>query len=193
MKNLPLLDLTDPRTKTLPGFPAAWSGTGPDDSEYRYVLWWLTGHGDPRNFMTAIGCNPSTATVDKTDPTVTRWIHWARSWGFGAVAVLNRKAYRTSQPAALKRATDPAGPENMHWLLTIGRNAKFALACWGNIGVDDDKAFQAAWDAAGCPPLHCLSTTAGGAPAHPLARGRNRIPDDITPRLWHAPNIGGPL
>ncbi len=168
----------------LPGYPAAWSGTGPDDSHYRYVLWWLTGQGDPARYMVAIGCNPSTATETKTDPTVARWIRWARLWGFGAVAVLNRFAFRTPHPSVMRAAVDPVGPENPDWIVQVGRRASFALASWGNIGAGDDDAFAAAWTAAGCPPLHCLGITGSGAPIHPLARGKNRVPDDVVPTLW---------
>lgn len=34
------------------------------------------------------------------------------------------------------------------------------------------------------PNWHCLGTTADGSPIHPLARGRNRIPDDAVLKMW---------
>lgn len=34
------------------------------------------------------------------------------------------------------------------------------------------------------PNWHCLGTTADGSPIHPLARGRNRIPDHATLKMW---------
>lgn len=182
----PLLDWNDLSIKTLPGFPAVWSGAGPKDSLYRYVLWWITGVGDPLNFMAAIGCNPSTATELKTDPTVLRWIRWARQWGFEAVAVLNRYALRSTDPRAILTAVDPEGPANLEWVLRVGREAKFALASWGDIGAREDDKFQCVWDAAGCPPFHCVATTASGAPRHPLARGKHRIPDQAKPVAWRA-------
>lgn len=36
------------------------------------------------------------------------------------------------------------------------------------------------------PTWHCLGKTASGAPIHPLARGRNRVPDDAKLRIWKA-------
>lgn len=30
----------------------------------------------------------------------------------------------------------------------------------------------------------CIGKTKGGAPIHPLARGRHRVPDDAKPRIW---------
>lgn len=110
----------------------------------------------------------------------------ARAWGFGAVAVVNRYAYRTPDPAVMRRAADPVGPDNWEWIFRVGRGSAFALACWGDIGAGDDAVFQAAWEAAGCPPLHCLALTVSGAPRHPMARGRSRIPDDVTPQPWRA-------
>lgn len=38
--------------------------------------------------------------------------------------------------------------------------------------------------AKGLPPLHCLGTTMTGAPIHPLARGKHRVPDDVQRRPW---------
>lgn len=34
------------------------------------------------------------------------------------------------------------------------------------------------------PNWHCLGTTADGSPIHPLARGRNRVPDDAKLKIW---------
>lgn len=34
------------------------------------------------------------------------------------------------------------------------------------------------------PTWHCLGKTASGAPIHPLARGRNRVPDDAKLKVW---------
>jgi Protein of unknown function (DUF1643) len=34
------------------------------------------------------------------------------------------------------------------------------------------------------PDWYCIGKTASGAPIHPLARGRNRIPDDAALKIW---------
>lgn len=34
------------------------------------------------------------------------------------------------------------------------------------------------------PTWHCLGKTADGSPIHPLARGRNRVPDDAKLKIW---------
>lgn len=58
---------------------------------YRYTLWrqW-DPHGPVINF---IMLNPSTADAMQDDPTVTRCIHYAQQWGFGALMVTNIFAY----------------------------------------------------------------------------------------------------
>lgn len=37
------------------------------------------------------------------------------------------------------------------------------------------------------PPWHCIGTTSDGSPIHPLARGRNRVPDDMKLQRWRPP------
>jgi protein gp37 len=34
--------------------------------------------------------------------------------------------------------------------------------------------------------IHCLGETASGAPIHPMARGKHRVPDDRQPLLWRS-------
>lgn len=39
------------------------------------------------------------------------------------------------------------------------------------------------------PDWHCLGTTSDGSPIHPLARGRNRVPDDMKLIPWRNPYV----
>ena len=41
-------------------------------------------------------------------------------------------------------------------------------------------------DEAPWPDLHCFARSKDGSPVHPVARGRNRIPDHAQPVLWRA-------
>jgi hypothetical protein len=59
--------------------------------------------------------NPSTADASQDDPTIRRCIGFARQWGCGRLVVLNLFAFRATDPADLKRAADPVGPENRAW------------------------------------------------------------------------------
>ena len=80
---------------------------------YRYLLTRQVGPG-PRT-ATFIMLNPSTADATNDDPTIRRCIGFARQWGCGRLAVLNLFAFRATEPADLKRAEEPVGPENRAW------------------------------------------------------------------------------
>lgn len=51
------------------------------------------------------------------------------------------------------------------------------------MAVEDDEHGRVGVD----PAWHCLGTTADGSPIHPLARGRNRVPDDMVLQRWKRP------
>ena len=87
---------------------------------YRYLLWreWNSSStldsryngGNLRNALSRktvsfIMLNPSRADAQINDPTITRCINFARSWGYGRLEVVNLFAYRTSKPSLLKQAT----------------------------------------------------------------------------------------
>lgn len=147
-----------------------------------------------------IGLNPSTADHRLDDPTVRRWTHFARAWGYGGFTAVNLYPYRSSSPAECRRWSDweNSGPDwyvrdAIHFagLDALRREAKAAaltVACWG-AGVWDDawvehvieeiQSGEAPW-----PDLHCFALSKDGSPVHPMARGRHRISDDARPRLW---------
>lgn len=72
---------------------------------YRYFLAWPTGRDNDRAL--GIFANPSTATAEKPDPTVTRWIDYCRRWGFGWAFVCNARAWRHTNPKMVP--PDPVG------------------------------------------------------------------------------------
>jgi hypothetical protein len=166
-----------------------------DDGLYRYVLnrRWSDGP-----VMPWIMLNPSTADTQVNDATITRCCKLARRENCGGICVLNAYALRATDPVELKRHPDPVGPENDRWLAGLGELAK--IACH----VDGEQAFPVvvAWGAnpmaaarvrrvmellAGIPVV-CLGVTRSGAPKHPLARGRERVPDDAPLVPWRMPS-----
>src|SRR5262245_35053012 len=80
---------------------------------YRYVLTRQVGPGT--RTATFIMLNPSTADASDNDPTIRRCIGFSRLWGCGRLVVLNLFAFRATQPADLKKAAEPVGPENRAW------------------------------------------------------------------------------
>ncbi|MBF5096541.1 DUF1643 domain-containing protein [Azospirillum sp. INR13] len=167
-----------------PGWPCAWSGSDRYDSSHRYTLWCVWDSSKP--FMQVIGLNPSTANEDVLDPTVTRVQKWGRAWGFGAFCMTNLFAFRSPHPDVMRAAADPIGSDNDHWLEAISLGVGLVIAAWGNSGefLDRARLFITSRAGKGLPPLHCLGTTMNGAPIHPLARGKHRMPDDVQPRPW---------
>jgi len=134
---------------------------------YRYVLSRRWADGEDCVF---VGLNPSTADSAKNDATVRKCIHFARSWGFGGIALVNLYARRCRYPQALATSDDPVGPDNDLWLKNVISGAPLAIAMWGNHGARsygegtrrDIHATKLRHE------WHCFGQTKLGAPKHPL-------------------------
>jgi hypothetical protein len=146
------------------------------DRRYRYELWrrWADGPA-VCNFLLL---NPSTADARSDDPTVARCRRRARAWGFDAVVITNLFALRSTDPRALRSATDPVGPANDAALLSVARSAALVVCGWGVLGayLGRSSAVLALLAHAGVPAF-CLGRTASGAPRHPLY-----LPYALSPR-----------
>lgn len=133
--------------------------------------------------------NPSTADHQKDDPTILALIHFARLWGYGGLLVVNLCAFRASSPTVMMAAADCIGTENEDHieraLAYAQANGRQALAAWGNDGqfMTLEPHVRNRASVLGVD-LICLGTTNSGAPKHPMARGRHRIPRDQKPLLW---------
>src|SRR5205823_6070189 len=77
---------------------------------------------------------PSTADEWDDDPTARRCIGFAQNWGFGALALVNLFAYRSTEPAGLLQAEDPVGPANDTHILASARTATRIVLAWGAKG-----------------------------------------------------------
>lgn len=151
--------------------------------------WSLTRCWDERAAMlVVVMLNPSTADSTTNDPTILTLMKFAKSWGFGGLWVVNLFGYRSPHPSDLA-ALDPCtaqGPLNyLAWndaLQYAADNGGWALAAWGNGG--DGFPYLDVWADLHGVDFYCLGTTASGAPKHPLARGKHRIPADQKPTLW---------
>lgn len=152
-----------------------------------------------------IGLNPSTADHRKDDPTVCRWTHFARAWGYGGFTAVNLYPFRSSTPAACRDWSrwQENGPDyharDMLWraesvLVREAKAAALVVACWGAGAWDpmwvDHVLEQIQEGEAPWPDIHCFGLSKDGHPMHPMARGRSRIPDDAQPVLWKASNPG---
>ncbi len=149
---------------------------------YRYT-WWPDDFCDsaPGRYVQFIGLNPSTADEKTRDPTVRRCIAFARAWGFSGLCMTNLFAFRATDPADMKRALRPVGPDNDHWLTTIAAGAGKVIAAWGNHGTHQGRDYRVRTILKGVCELHYLKITSSGCPSHPLY-----LPKSLTPPVWAA-------
>lgn len=166
------VDQEAPRHKdpTLPGFDrpvrsAALSECG----LFRYTLEHRWGTGAAAVFVL---CNPSTADATQDDPTSRKCDGFARRWGCGARVIVNVCALRARDPRALRKASDPFGPQNeAFWHKAFAETTGPLVVGWGavlperaHVGVRRLLAVAAHWRRV---PL-CLGMTDAGEPRHPL-------------------------
>lgn len=120
-----------------------------------------------------VGLNPSTADEVKDDPTLTRCINFAKSWGYGGVCMTNLFAYRATDPKDMKAQNDPIGAENDIWLNKLANDAGIVVAAWGN---DGSYLGRSNMVVEMLPNLHYLKMNKSGEPAHPLYLKADLIP-----------------
>jgi len=153
---------------------------------YRYVLTRRLAAG--RRTATFILLNPSTADASRDDPTICRCLGFARRWRCGRLVVLNLFALRATNPAELKQAADPVGPDNATWFAEMLRErAPGPIICgWGVHGALDsqDRVVHALLAKLRLRP-RTLGVTLAGHPRHPLY-----VP--YSARLVRVPKLGHP-
>lgn len=154
------------------------------DEAYRYRLEWRWGDicSVP---LVALMLNPSTATHEVLDPTITGLVKRARAWGMGGVVVINLFAIRATDPKVMLRADEPVGPANDAIIEHVLRHevalrGAVGIAAWGAHGKHRgrDAEVLAIADSVGAP-LHALHINDDGSPKHPLY-----IRHDIRPSPW---------
>ena len=134
-----------------------------DCRKYRFALWRVWDDVLPSVMF--IGLNPSTADESANDPTLTRCIRYAQSWGYGGVCMANLFAFRATDPKVMMSASDPVGADNDQWLLELSQNSGLVVAAWGNTGRYMERSAHVK---SLIPNLHCLKCNKSGEPAHPL-------------------------
>ena len=115
--------------------------------------------------------NPSTATAEADDPTIRLLCSWARLLGYGGIVVVNLFAWRSTDPAEMKRSAEPIGPENDAAIVAVARESGMVVCAWGANGTHLDRgpAVAAALRAAGVQLYRLpIPLTKSGQPCHPL-------------------------
>lgn len=159
------------------------------DGRYRYRLSrsWTDG---PR--MLFVMLNPSTADASVDDPTIRRCVRFAEREGCGSLEVVNLFGLRSSSPRALLEAVvDPVGADNLRHVRDAGELATGGVVvAWGAHPLATRQrvtaTLSALFERSPALGVRALGTTSSGAPKHPLARGRHRIPDDAPLVAWRS-------
>lgn len=137
------------------------------DGKYRYLL--TRSLGSILRWyrpMVFVMLNPSTADASKDDPTIRRCIHFAKREGATHLRVVNLFALRATNPAELKRADDPIGPENYEYLKKEIRSGWKVVGAWG--AHPFARIHAADIYNLGHPNWLRLGATKGNDPRHPL-------------------------
>ena len=146
--------------------------------KYRYALTRVWEPGGKR--LLYIMLNPSKATELANDPTIERCERRARALGYGGFRVCNLFGLRETDPAKLKRAKRPEGPDNLAQIAAALEWCDAVLCAWGVHGAHLNQAEKVLEFLRASPKPHLtLGLTKGGHPRHPLY-----ISYKITPQLW---------
>lgn len=147
---------------------ATFSG---ERDEYRPTLRRWVGSAFPARHALFIGMNPSTASADHNDPTITR------EWGFtvreGLVGYVkcNIADYRATEPRKLLApGLRLRSGQNRQTVLDCAKTAALVICCWGAVNralapIAEETLFDL--HAAGID-CFCFGLTASGMPKHPL-------------------------
>lgn len=160
------------------------------DDQCRMVLEQISG--GPGLGLTAVWlmCNPSRANAEIGDPTAGRVVGHSARHGCERPLIGNVYPYRTPYPADLWEArgdgtiTAEMMEANYEALTMIGAQADILIFAYGAGPAKEDpselaRAIKAITLATNATPM-CLGVTKDGQPLHPLARGKNAIPANVT-------------
>lgn len=147
--------------------PSSGADVSPD-GRYRYMLWRQWGH---RPSVLWIMLNPSTAGVERDDPTIRRCTAFAKRWECDGIVVANLFAMRATNPKELRGGLDPCGHRNQHvleQLLKYGVHQHRVVAWGAGGGKFARRQADRFWEWFGRFGFTCLGETRDGEPRHPL-------------------------
>lgn len=153
-----------------------------DCDEYRYYLSRKIENQEAITFkrIAFLLLNPSTATAEKNDPTISKCCTYARLWGYSDLTVVNIFAYRSTDPKALAKSDDPVGPENDMHILNVAKSVDMVLCAWGLHGKLHDRGkIVTGMLRQNDIRLYYLELNQDGSPCHPLYKKL-----DLKPSHW---------
>ena len=140
------------------------------DGRYRFTL--LRDCGGPRSTgaVAWLMLNPSTANSDTDDRTITRCRKYTASWGYRWLYVVNPSPFRATNPQDLAdEVPEEVWLTNLEVIKAAARNADLLVAAYGGQGSREQRADRMLRELKDFN-IHCLDTSLGGHPVHPLQR-----------------------
>lgn len=158
---------------------------------YRFKLWRNWGDGTGKGVCMFVMLNPSIADAEQDDPTISRCIGFAKSWGYDSLYVGNLLPYRATNPdeleAAMKSGVDPMFTENLGHLSEMMNRADIVVCAWGSHSILQrvriDQTFLKSMHHDLISKLHYLALTNNGQPRHPLYLKSDLLPVVFKPSL----------
>lgn len=127
--------------------------------------------------LVVIGINPSTATDEATDKTISRVKNYAKAFGYDSFKMINIYPLRTTHFNLLPKDFDKRlHLKNLSEIRNVITNASAILCSWGN-HIHDREYFKICYKdiskiiLSKNIPVYCLGLTKQGHPLHPLLRG----------------------
>ena len=133
---------------------------------YRFLLTRVWNPDRPRVCWTML--NPSKADAYFNDNTVKQIINFSMAWNFGSLEVVNLFALVSTDPAKLRLARDPVGFGNDTYIRGAAGRASMRVCAWGAGGALFGRDQEVIAILREFGELHCIGTTKGGHPWHPL-------------------------
>lgn len=134
------------------------------DRTHRYELWRSWDESKPTIMF--IGLNPSRADETFNDPTITRCINFAKSWGYGSMFFGNLFSLRSPDPKQVEKDTKAARTISTDMRLCGMRDASEThVLCWGSWKFIEEREQQVVEM---FPDAKCFGLNQDGHPKHPL-------------------------
>ena len=136
------------------------------------------------NTLIVFGINPSTATAEKSDKTISSVNTYLKKYGFDSFKMLNIYPVRATCPDKLPYTLDEEiHKQNLTEIQSAINNASAILCAWGNLIFKRQYLPECFGDIAEIIvnskiPTYCLGLTSSENPRHPLAR--EKTPDRLT-------------
>lgn len=136
---------------------------------YRYRLWRDVDELGASGRCLFVMLNPSIATADTDDHTITCCRRFTAREGYAVLDVVNLFALRSTDPGRLLEHPDPVGPCNDDFLHLAAAQADRVIVAWSALApqlrwrVDPVLAILRRHH----PELWCFGRTAAGFPRHP--------------------------